>query len=59
MEGPTRMTFTITQGISVMQANPICSCIRENPGPLVDVMLLAPAWDAPITAPMLPISSSI
>jgi hypothetical protein len=57
--GPPRMTLTMTQGTSAMQANPKFSCTRENPGPLVAVMLLTPARDAPITAPMEAISSSI
>jgi hypothetical protein len=37
----------------------MCSCIKENPGPLVAVMAFAPATDAPITAAKLAISSSI
>jgi len=35
------------------------SCMSENPGPLVAVMAFTPASDAPMTAPMLAISSSI
>ena len=46
------MTLTTTQGTSVMHANPRFSCIREKPGPLVAVMALAPARDAPMIAPM-------
>jgi hypothetical protein len=42
-----------------MHAKPIFSCIREKPGPLVAVIDFAPARDAPITAPILAISSSI
>jgi hypothetical protein len=53
------MTFTTTQGISAAQAKPRFSCRSENPGPLVAVMLFRPASEAPITAPMLAISSSI
>ena len=59
MLGPPRMTLTTTQGTSAMQANPRFSCMREKPGPLVAVMDLTPAREAPITAPMLAISSSI
>ena len=53
------MTLTMTQGTSAMQANPKFSCIKENPGPLVAVMDLTPASEAPITAPREAISSSI
>jgi len=35
------------------------SCMREKPGPLVAVMALRPPTDAPMTAAMLAISSSI
>ena len=35
------------------------SCFSEKPGPLVAVMALTPATEAPMTAAMLPISSSI
>ena len=59
MLGPPRITFTITHGVSAMQAYPRFSCIREKPGPLVAVIDFTPARDAPITAPMLAISSSI
>ena len=59
MDGPNRITSTITQGTSAMAAKPMCSCMREKPGPLVAVKALTPARDAPITAPRLAISSSI
>jgi hypothetical protein len=58
VEGPDRCTFTMTQGVSVMQAYPIFSCMREKPGPLVAVMERAPDQAAPITAEMLASSSS-
>ncbi len=35
------------------------SCLSENPGPLVAVIALTPPIEAPITAPIEPISSSI
>ena len=57
--GPTRCTFTITQGISAMQARPSISCFREKPGPLVAVIAFLPAMEAPITVPRPAISSSV
>ena len=57
--GPPRITSTITQGTSASTANPMCSCMRVNPGPLVAVMALDPAREAPITAAREAISSSI
>jgi hypothetical protein len=57
--GPARSTSTTTQGTSPMTASPRFSCIREKPGPLVAVNALAPAREAPMTAAMLAISSSI
>ncbi len=42
-----------------MAANPMFSCLRENPGPLVAVMDFDPAREAPIIAAMAAISSSI
>ncbi len=42
-----------------MQAKPRFSCIREKPGPLVAVIALTPASEAPTTAPIEAISSSI
>ena len=57
--GPERCTFTITHGTSPMTASPRFSCISEKPGPLVAVNALAPASEAPITAAMEAISSSI
>jgi len=57
--GPPRMTFTITQGVSVPRANPMFSSIRLIPGPEVAVMAFRPPQDAPMTAAMEAISSSI
>ena len=59
VDGPPRMTLTIRQGISAIQASPRFSCFREKPGPLVAVMAFAPVKAAPITEPMALISSSI
>ena len=59
VDGPPRITLTMTTGISVMHANPRFSCLSENPGPEVAVSDFAPASDAPITAPIAAISSSI
>ena len=42
-----------------MEAKPIISCMRQKPGPEVAVSALAPAREAPLTAAMLAISSSI
>ena len=42
-----------------MTANPMCSCMSENPRPEVAVIVLAPPQDAPMSADMEPISSSI
>ena len=58
-EGPPRWILTITQGVSVIAANPMFSIIREKPGPLVAVIARAPVHEAPITEAMLAISSSI
>ena len=33
VDGPPRWTSTKTQGVSVMAARPMCSIIREKPGP--------------------------
>jgi len=49
----------MTQGVSVMTAYPMFSIISEKPGPLVAVIAIAPVQEAPITAAMLAISSSI
>ena len=59
VEGPPRMTLTITTGTSAMTAMPRCSCIRENPGPEVAVSGFLPASEAPMQAPSEAISSSI
>ena len=53
------MTSTITHGICAMVAKPIISCIRLKPGPEVAVSALMPAREAPQTAAMEAISSSI
>ena len=42
-----------------MEAKPIISCMRLKPGPDVAVSALLPASEAPQTAAMLAISSSI
>ena len=57
--GPARITSTTTHGISVEAAYPTCSCMSEKPGPLVAVIALRPASEAPSTAPSDAISSSI
>ena len=59
VDGPPRITLTMTQGTSAMQAKPMFSCLSEKPGPEVAVIDLRPASEAPITAPMAAISSSI
>src|SRR5450759_342887 len=59
VEGPPRMTLTMTKVISAPAAEPIFSCLSENPGPLVAVMALTPPIEAPITAAIEAISSSI
>ena len=59
VDGPPRITLTITQGTCDIEAKPMFSCISENPGPEVAVNDLVPASEAPMTAAMLEISSSI
>ena len=59
VDGPPRITSTITQGICDIAAKPIISCMRLNPGPEVAVSAFSPAREAPHTAEMLAISSSI
>ena len=59
VDGPPRMTSTMTQGTWAMLAYPMLSCMSEKPGPEVAVSALAPASEAPITAPIEAISSSI
>ncbi len=59
VDGPPRITLTMTQGISVSMANPMFSCLSEKPGPEVAVRALQPASDPPITAAIAAISSSI
>ncbi len=57
--GPARWTSTMTHGVSVIIAYPIFSCMRLKPGPDVAVIDRAPPHEAPITADIAPISSSI
>jgi len=57
--GPERWTLTITQGVSVIIAYPILSCIKLKPGPEVAVIERRPPQEAPITAETAAISSSI
>jgi hypothetical protein len=49
----------MTHGVSVIIAYPIFSCMRLKPGPDVAVIDRAPPHEAPITADIAPISSSI
>ncbi len=48
-----------THGISPTTAKPRFSCISEKPGPDVAVAALSPPSDAPMTAAIEAISSSI
>jgi hypothetical protein len=57
--GPARWTSTMTQGVSVIIAYPMFSCMRLKPGPDVAVIDKVPPHEAPITADIAPISSSI
>jgi len=57
--GPALWMFAITHGVSVMNAYPMFSCMRLNPGPDVAVMAFAPAQLAPMTALSAANSSSI
>src|SRR5665647_1879513 len=57
--GPHLWILTTTQGTSAITAKPKFSCFKEKPGPLVAVRDFKPAREAPITAAMLDISSSI
>ena len=59
VDGPPRWTSTKTHGVSVMAARPMCSIIREKPGPLVTVMAFLPAQTAPWMAIEAASSSSI
>ncbi len=59
VDGPPRMTSTMTQGTWAMLAYPMLSCMSEKPGPDVAVSALAPASEAPMTAAIEAISSSI
>ena len=43
VDGPPRITLTMTHGTSVRQAKPMFSCLSENPGPRVAVIDFAPA----------------
>ena len=59
VDGPPRITSTITQGTWAIEAKPMFSCISEKPGPEVAVSALVPASEAPMTAAIEAISSSI
>jgi len=59
VDGPPRITLTMTHGTSVSMANPMFSCLSEKPGPEVAVRALLPASEPPITAAIAAISSSI
>jgi hypothetical protein len=59
VDGPPRCTLTNTQGVSVIAARPMCSIIREKPGPEVTVKALAPPHTAPWMAMEAASSSSI
>ena len=59
VEGPLRCTLKMTAGSSDMMPSPRFSCIREKPGPLVAVNAFFPAREAPNSAAMELISSSI
>src|SRR4030042_996705 len=59
VDGPPLMTFTMTMGVSVIAAYPMVSCMSENPGPDVAVIDFAPPQEAPTTADIHAISSSI
>jgi len=58
VEGPARWEFTTTSGSSVAMARPSISVLSAMPGPDDDVTPSAPAYAAPIAAPMAAISSS-
>ena len=58
VEGPPRWESTTTSGSSVAMARPSISVLSAMPGPDVDVTPSAPAYAAPIAAPMAAISSS-
>jgi hypothetical protein len=58
-DGPPRITSMITLGISAALARPMPSSFSEKPGPLVAVIAFTPPADAPITAAIAAISSSI
>jgi hypothetical protein len=49
VEGPPRITLTITAGVSEATARPIPSSIKARPGPEVAVMAGTPPKEAPIT----------
>jgi len=57
--GPPLWALTTTQGISLIIAKPKFSCFKHIPGPEVAVRDFSPAIEAPITAAILAISSSI
>ena len=59
VDGPPRITFKTTHGTSAIYPYPKFSNFNDIPGPLVAVSDLAPAREAPITAAIALISSSI
>ena len=58
VDGPARWLSTSTIGSSVAMARPSISVLRAIPGPELDVTPRAPAYAAPIAAPIAAISSS-
>ena len=58
VDGPARWESTTTSGSSVAIARPSISVLSAKPGPEVDVTPSAPAYAAPIAAPIAAISSS-
>ena len=59
VDGPPLWILTTTHGTSAITAYPIASCFKEKPGPLVAVIDFNPVNEAPITAHIEAISSSI
>ena len=59
VDGPPRITFTITSGISAIKPRPICSDFKEIPGPELAVIAFAPLIAAPSATEIPEISSSI
>ena len=50
VDGPARIASTMTSGVSVTPETPNSSTLSESPGPLVPIMLTAPAALAPRAA---------